>query len=227
MAQPQKSVTNEAAPSAPSGFDPGAINPPWAQGTDWRLGKGRKKAIEAVPSVTLHWPSSMQQKRELVKTWHALAMVEVNKAGISFRLMAVLKDFVHWKTGLIFPTNATLADRAGQCSERTVSDLVGKYEQIGIIRLRFGWRKSRTGKWLQTRIMFMTLPKSLGFPRVLPQLDDEDQEVEIRVEDGVLGDLPSDGTNQIEDGVLGGVEDGVLSTNDRHSEEDNGGDDAA
>ncbi|APO67244.1 hypothetical protein IE4872_CH01602 [Rhizobium gallicum] len=225
--QTHKPQTKETSRFAPAGFDPGAIDPPWAEGGDWRLGKGRRKVIEAVPSVTLHWPSTMPQRRDIVKAWHALAMAEIDRANISFRLMAVLKDFVHWKTGLIFPTNATLADRAGNCSERTVSRLIGQYEQIGIIRLRFGWRRSKTGKWLQTRIIFMTLPKSLGFPSKLPHLEDEDQDVEIRIDNGGLGDQPSEVPGHIDTGGLGGIDNGGLSTNERHSEVNAGGDDAA
>lgn len=183
---------------------------------DWREGKGRRKVLEPVPSVMLHWPDGAKERRDLVKAWHALAMAQVDRAKVSFRLMAVLKDFVHWKTGVIFPTNATLADRAGQCSERTVSRLIGQYEDLGIIRLRFGWRKGRAGNWLQTRVIFMTLPKSLGFPNHLPEIDEEDQDAEIRLDTGGLGENPG----EVDTGGPGVVDTGGLSTNEGHSEKE-------
>jgi hypothetical protein len=189
---------------------------------------GIRRLVEPVPSVMLHWPSAMPKRRELVQAWHAVAMSEVHRAKLSFRLMAVLKDFVHWRNGMIFPTNATLAARAGQCSERIVSDLLGKYEDLGIVRLRFGWRKARNGKWLKTRIIFMTLPKALGFPNHLPHFDEEsDDEVEIRVEDSVPDELPSEEGSEVEHSVPRPLEHSVPITHEGTSESITGGDDDA
>ncbi len=140
------------------------------------LGRLRKsEVLEQVEAVPLRWPIGKRaDQEEAFSTWHLMAMAAVSQAGASFRTLAVFWRFVNWKTGLLFPSTATLAHCAGACSEKTVKRDLKTYERIGIIKTRISKRRTPGGNTVNTRFIELTIPHSVAANFNLRDIDHGD-----------------------------------------------------
>lgn len=120
----------------------------------------RRAALAPADALPWRWPgenATAKQRYESFEAWHRIAMQILDKAGGSFRLMAIFKNVIHWKSGEIRTPDADLALHAGNCSIRTVSRDVGHYRKTGVITVEKGWRKV-DGSWLRSRTIRLAVP---------------------------------------------------------------------
>lgn len=129
---------------------------------------GKPKVIAARPRLPLKWPTVMKARKEAFEAWHAVAMQVCSDADVSFRLMAVVRHFVHWNTGTFWATNATIARHAGCCSERTIKRDMATYNALGIFNVELGWRRGAGGKIVRSRLVRLSIPTDLPAETWLP-----------------------------------------------------------
>lgn len=133
---------------------------------DWQEGQRRK--IEAAEALPLRWPATPKERFDLFDAWHHVAMKILYRERGSLRLMAVAKIIIRWSQGIITDSNAELADRAGGCSEKTISREVQDYANLGIMIADMGWR--RVGSQIvRTRSLRLALPTILPEGIELPE----------------------------------------------------------
>jgi hypothetical protein len=135
---------------------------------------GKSKIIATRPRLPLRWPKVMKSRKEAFEAWHAVAMQVCNDADVSFRLMAVVRHFVHWNTGTFWATNATIARHAGYCSERTIKRDMVTYSALGIFNVEHGWRRGAGGKIVRSRLVRLSIPTDLPPETWIPNTDHGD-----------------------------------------------------
>ena len=108
--------------------------------------------------MPLTWPSSVDERRKVIDTWHSVAMRTLNKQRYSFRLAAVIPRFINWKEGSLWPSNKTLAEYAGGCSEDTISTDIGAYVKLGLLQIK---ERKVPGSNFRQRILWPSLPVSV------------------------------------------------------------------
>lgn len=140
---------------------------------------GQRKTVEPLPSCRLRWPKDSKARFDLFDAWHDVAMQIAHRKKASFRILAVAKKVIHWKSGTITSTNEDLAMRAGGCSEKTISRDVSLYESLGVIAIELGWKKV-AGRYVRTRLIYPAFPLELPADIVLPE---REIEVEVRQSD--------------------------------------------
>jgi hypothetical protein len=118
--------------------------------------------------LPLNWPKESKARKEAFEAWHAVAMQVCNQAGVSFRVMAIVERFVHWNTGTFWATNETIAMRAGRCSERTIKRDMASICGLGLFIVERGWRRSRNGKLVRSRLIRLAIPKDLPVKTWIP-----------------------------------------------------------
>ncbi|MEF2551330.1 hypothetical protein VQ042_08120 [Aurantimonas sp. A2-1-M11] len=80
----------------------------------------------------------------------------------SFRLIALIERFINWQSGELWPTNETLARRAGGCDESTMKREVGAYQRLGLLLVDLGWRKQRGGRIVTKRTIRLAVPSAFS-----------------------------------------------------------------
>jgi hypothetical protein len=117
----------------------------------------------------LKWPLAPKARFELFDAWHGVAMQILHRERASFRLMAITKIVIRWSKGIITDSNAELAERAGGCSEKTISRDVQDYIDLGILIGSLEWKRPGGGKFVTVRTLRPALPTSLPPGIVLPE----------------------------------------------------------
>ena len=145
----------------------GAFVPGVGQRLDWQSGEPRK--IAAKRALLLRWPKTMAERRNMFAAWHKIAMKTVGDAKASFRVMALVERFLHWKTGTFWATNETLADRAGECAERTIKRDMAAYRDLGLFIIEHDWRKTSGGKLVKCRLVRLAIPEDISPDFQLPE----------------------------------------------------------
>lgn len=171
-------------PAHPDVFMPGGGD--IASGQTW---DGKRREIAPRSADPLLWPTTSKARFELFDTWHDVAMQLVHREKGSFRLLAVTKKVIHWKTGTITMSNAGLAERAGFCSDKTITRDVEQGAKLGIFVVSMGWRKEGT-QVVRTRIIRLALPAI--FPPGI-HLPDEPFDRDMSGPDGEGGDRDNSG----------------------------------
>ncbi|MHA6644576.1 hypothetical protein [Mesorhizobium sp. A623] len=133
--------------------------------------KGQRRELPKVASLPFRWPKTFKEQRDYFETWHALAMRVIAENRASFRTMAVLWRFINNDSGTMWPTDPTLAFVTGS-SEKSVSRDIGQYETLGILRVKHGSRKNRSGKLVKTRTLIPSVPVDLKGTIDLPVIED-------------------------------------------------------
>lgn len=87
-------------------------------------------------------------------------MQTVHSAGVNFRLMALIERFVNWQSGELWPSNETLARRAGGCGESTVKRDIATYQKLGLLTVELGWRRLRNGRIVRKRTIRLAIPEA-------------------------------------------------------------------
>lgn len=128
----------------------------------------KETALVPRPCLPLIWPKEGKARKEAFEAWHAVAMQVCSQAGISFRVMAIVDRFIHWNTGTFWATNETIAMRAGRCSERTIKRDMASLCALGLFIPERGWRRSRNGKLVRSRLIRLAVPKDLPVETWVP-----------------------------------------------------------
>jgi hypothetical protein len=120
---------------------------------------GRRKTIEkAVAVIPWRWPEQGGKAQyDAFDNWHDVAMQIVHRARASFRLMAVYKRVIRWKSGEIWSSDAELASMAGRCNWKTISREIALHRKLGIILVTHGSREAN-GRKLKTRTIRLAVP---------------------------------------------------------------------
>lgn len=121
---------------------------------------GRRRVLARAPSVSLRWPATTKARKELFDAWHQIGMQTVHSAGVNFRLMALIERFVNWQSGELWPSNETLARRAGGCGESTVKRDIATYQKLGLLTVELGWRRLRNGRIVRKRTIRLAIPEA-------------------------------------------------------------------
>lgn len=85
----------------------------------------------------------------------------LSDANVSFRLMTPIERFFNIGSVSLWPTNETLTQHAGQCSERTIKRDLAAYEDLGLLIAERGWRRNKAGKLVRTRLLRLALPEDM------------------------------------------------------------------
>lgn len=134
---------------------------------------GKRRVFEKVEALPLKWPQGSgdavkKARFDLFDAWHGVGMQILHRERCSFRLMAVTKIVIRWSQGIITNSNAELAERAGGCSEKTISRDVQDYVDLGIFIADMGWR--RVGSQIvRTRSLRPAAPTTLPEGILLPE----------------------------------------------------------
>ncbi len=132
-------------------------------------GQGKRRTVLAASKLPLRWPQEAKHRYDLFDAWHDVAMQLVHNAKGDFRLLAVMKKVIHWKTGTVTLSNADLAARAGRCTDKTITRGVKFYSDLGLFSVVMGWKKRSDGTFKRTRTIGLTLPATLPEGVQLPQ----------------------------------------------------------
>ena len=139
---------------------------------DWRSGAARK--VEPCEAMPLLWPKATKERRELFDVWHAIGMKVVGDVGASFRLMAVVRRFLHWETGTLWPTSATLAAIGGECSERTIKRDIATYRDLGLFIVDHKSRRDPSGQLKKRRLIRLAVPVEMSPEMPIHDADEGD-----------------------------------------------------
>lgn len=151
--------------------------------------RGRKaKTLQSVASLRLQWPKTAKDRRELADAWHSVAMQVLNDARYSFRLVSPLLRFLNWESGSLWPSNRTLADHAGQCSEDTISIDIGAFAKLGLLQIE---EVDQPGSNFKQRILWLSLPASVTDTVSAPE-DIVDADTVSEPVTDTVSDTPSD-----------------------------------
>lgn len=119
---------------------------------------GVRRAVEkCAGSEVVRWPSDRKLQFNAFEAWLDVAMQILDRSKKSFRLVAVYRSFLFWKTGEIHASDAQLAERAGRCSVRTISREIAAHRALGLISVEHGWRVLE-GRRLRTRVIRLAFP---------------------------------------------------------------------
>lgn len=131
----------------------------------------RKKRIDrCAGSEIVRWPVERKLQHEAYEAWLDVAMQILYRTKTNFRLVAVIRSFLFWKTGEIHASDAQLAERAGRCSVRSMSRDIAAYRALGIIEIEHGWRVLQ-GRRLRTRSIRLSFPTPIPAFVVLSETD--------------------------------------------------------
>jgi hypothetical protein len=137
-----------------STFIPGAgvKNPRWT---------GRRKQIQRCTSGVspMGWGKTAKEREESFADWHHCAIQIVHLAGVSFRLLAFVKQNLDMGTGLISGTNIELAKMGGGCSVSTIQREIGHYENLGLFIGTRRRHRKESGDIIEVRTLRLSLPK--------------------------------------------------------------------
>ena len=146
----------------PSGAAPAAFVPAGsAQDVAAAPRHGKRRKIAPRACIPLLWPTEMKPRKELFDAWHQIAMQVLHEERQSFRLVAVIERFINWQSGELWPTNETLARRAGGCDESTIKREVGAYQRLGLLVVDLGCRRQKGGRLVRKRTIGLAIP--VGF----------------------------------------------------------------
>ncbi len=123
----------------------------------WVSAPGQRRDMDGVQAVPLIWPSGQREQFRVFDAWHEIAMQLVDRAGRPFRLMAVYRRVMFWKTGVIFASDCDLSRLAGRCSAKTMSREIQVHRRLGIIAVEHGWREVG-GRSVRTRLVKLAVP---------------------------------------------------------------------
>lgn len=120
-------------------------------------------------STSLLWdiPAAGKRRFEAFDAWHAMAAQVLHDERASFQVFAAFKILFNWKAGEITATDARFTRYCGGCSEKTVSRIVGIYEDLGIIKIEHGWRVVE-GNRVRTRTIRLAVPETLPAVTIIP-----------------------------------------------------------
>lgn len=157
-------VRNKAGKPLPV-FTPGDLEPRQS---------GRRRVFEPVEALPLKWPQGSgdavrKARFDLFDAWHGVAMQILHRERCSFRLMAVSKIVIRWSQGIITDSNEDLAERAGGCSEKTISREVQDYTSLGVLISELRWKRPGGGKFITVRTLRPALPVVLPEGIILPE----------------------------------------------------------
>lgn len=135
---------------------------------------GKRKVFEKVESLPLKWPQGTgaivkKARFDLFDAWHGIAMQILHRERASFRMMAVTKIVIRWSQGIITNSNAELAERAGNCDERTIKRDVADYLNLGLFLSELDWKRPGGGKFITVRTLRLALPVNLPEGIILPE----------------------------------------------------------
>lgn len=132
---------------------------------------GKRRHLPSRKAVPLRWPSTMPARRSVLKLWRRIAMKILHDSKVSFRLMAVVPDFIIWNTGEIWQTNDRLAEEGGECDEKTIRRDVVAYTRLGIFIVERGWRRNKEGNLVRCRTIRLSIPSD--YDGSIPDFEDE------------------------------------------------------
>lgn len=127
----------------------------------------RRKFTRHASSLLWDMPASGKQRFDAFDAWHAMAAQVLHDERASFQVIAAFKILFNWKTGDIIATDARFTRYCGGCSEKTVSRIVGIYEDLGIIKIDHGWRVV-DGRRVRTRTIRLAAPETLPPVTIIP-----------------------------------------------------------
>ena len=135
---------------------------------------GQRRVFVRQPSSLL-WelPVARKQRFDAFDAWQAMAAQVLHDVRASFQVIAAFKILFNWKTGDITATDARFTRYCGGCSAKTVSRIVGIYEDLGIIKIEHGWRVVADHRRIRTRTIRLAVPESLPPVTIIPD-DDSD-----------------------------------------------------
>ncbi|MCB1418318.1 MAG: hypothetical protein KDJ74_04675 [Notoacmeibacter sp.] len=151
-----------------------AIPEPTASGPAW---SGKRRELPEYTPVMIAWPKTRADQESALRDWYCIAAQIARIHGANLRLLAVLWQFVHFGKGpylgAAWPTNETLAQRAGCVSEKTIKNDLNAYRQLGlIVSEEVRWPGNR----YPTRLLRLAVPREMasgGMQVFLPQSDFE------------------------------------------------------
>ena len=123
---------------------------------------GRRRQIAPRESIPLRWPTETKARREIFDAWHQIAMQVLHEERQNFRLVALVERFINWQSGELWPTNETLARRAGGCGESTIKRDVATYQSLGLLMVDHGWRRQRGGRIVSKRTIRLAIPTAFS-----------------------------------------------------------------
>ena len=147
--------------------DAGVFVPDDGDKYEWQEGQRRK--VEAIDALPLRWPTTPKERFDLFDAWHGVAMQILHRGRGSFRLMSVAKIVIRWSQGVIIDTNEELAQRAGNCNEKTIKRDVSDHIRRGLFVAKYDWIRPGGGKFKTVRELRPALPIVLPEGIILPE----------------------------------------------------------
>lgn len=130
---------------------------------------GKRRVLDRAEALPLKWPQGTKERFDLFDAWHDVAMQILHREKVSFRLIAVAKIVIRWSQGVITDSNAGLALRAGNCSEKTIKRDVSDYISLGLFVSALDWKRPGGGKFITVRTLRPALPIDLPEGIFLPE----------------------------------------------------------
>ncbi|HEV7436603.1 MAG TPA: hypothetical protein VGO22_17315 [Pseudorhizobium sp.] len=123
--------------------------------------------------IPFRWPTTMTERRKVVRMWRTIAMRVLHDLELSFRLMAVIDDHMMWGIGEIWASSEKLASAAGGCNEKTIRRDIQKLKKLGFLIVENGYRTVSAGQRVKTRAIRLALPSD--YDGDVPDHEDDDQ----------------------------------------------------
>lgn len=135
-------------------------------------GEGKRREIETREPLPLRWPKTREEQQKTLEAWQDVAMQVIHDAGARFRLITTFWRLIIWKEGAVFASDGMIAKAAGDCSKDTIKNDVKQYKQLGIVHATVGWRTTKAGRLVKSRVMRPAVPSDLRESVTLPFDDD-------------------------------------------------------